>query len=73
MGETLATLSEKAAISLPYMSDVERGTRLPSLDVLARIADALGCLATDLLAGVYPYGSSRKETRSRGRPGRDRG
>ncbi len=38
---TLAEIAEQAAVSLPYLSEVERGTKEVSSDVLAAICDAL--------------------------------
>ena len=61
LGLTLADVAGRAEISLPYASDVERGARLPSLDVLAKIAGALDCLTVDFLEGVVPYGARGQE------------
>lgn len=44
--ERLAFASE---IDLTYLGGIERGRRNPSLLVLARVADALGCSPHDLL------------------------
>jgi transcriptional regulator with XRE-family HTH domain len=43
-----ATLAEKAKISNEFMSAVERGAKVPSLDVLARIAAGLRVEIKDL-------------------------
>jgi len=45
---TQAALAEKAKISNEFMSAVERGAKLPSLDVLERIAGALKVEIKDL-------------------------
>lgn len=45
---TQASLAEKAKISNEFISAVERGTKLPSLDVLERIAAALKVEIKDL-------------------------
>ena len=45
---TQAALAEKAKISNEFMSAVERGAKLPSLDVLGRIAAALKIEIKDL-------------------------
>jgi len=45
-----------AGITVQYLSDIERGRRLPSLDVLARVAFNLGTNAAELLTKVPPYG-----------------
>lgn len=59
-GKTLARASEGAGVSLSYISDVERGRRSPSLDVLDRVCESYGVLVSEALAGVYPYGSSER-------------
>jgi len=38
---TLSDVAEQAAVSLPYLSEVERGAKEVSSDVLAAICDAL--------------------------------
>jgi transcriptional regulator with XRE-family HTH domain len=43
-------LAEGAAISVPYLSDIERGQRNPTVAVMARIADALGVRLSELVA-----------------------
>ena len=40
-GRTLADVAERAAVSLPYLSEVERGRKEVSSDVLGAICDAL--------------------------------
>lgn len=40
-GKTLADVADDAAVSLPYLSEVERGVKDVSSDVLTSIADAL--------------------------------
>lgn len=56
-GLTLSQAAGAAGLSLSYLSDVERGRRVPTLDALDRLARALGTLACDVLAGVHPYGA----------------
>jgi len=48
---TLATVSERAGISVSMLSQVERGLLDPSLDTLRNIADALGTAPFRLGAG----------------------
>lgn len=55
---TLAQASGAAGLSLSYLSDVERGRRLPSLEALDRLCAALGTLVVHALAGVFPFGST---------------
>ncbi len=42
---SLRKLADKAGISNPYLSQIERGLRKPSADILAAIAGALGLRA----------------------------
>jgi transcriptional regulator with XRE-family HTH domain len=53
-GLTLATVSERAGISVSMLSQVERGLLDPSLDTLRNIADALGTAPFRLLAEEGP-------------------
>lgn len=48
-GFTQEKLSEKAGISCDYLSEIERGKRLPSLKRLVMIAEALNIEAYKLL------------------------
>jgi transcriptional regulator with XRE-family HTH domain len=57
-GETLADAATAAGITLAHLSDCERGRRLPSVTVLVALTDRYGILLTDLLDGVYPFGSA---------------
>jgi transcriptional regulator with XRE-family HTH domain len=62
---TLATVSERAGISVSMLSQVERGLLDPSLDTLRNIAEALGTVPFRLLAeeravsGVVRRGEGR--------------
>jgi transcriptional regulator with XRE-family HTH domain len=51
---TLATVSERAGISVSMLSQVERGLLDPSLDTLRNLADALGTAPFRLLAEEGP-------------------
>ena len=51
-GRTLAGVSRVAKVSVPYLSEVERGRKEASSEVLAAICDALHIDLSDLLAGV---------------------
>lgn len=53
---SLRALAARAGISNPYLSQVERGLRRPSADILAQIASGLSISAESLLtrAGVLP-------------------
>ncbi|BCY07542.1 helix-turn-helix domain-containing protein [Actinoplanes sp. L3-i22] len=48
-GRTLKEVATEAGVSLPYLSEVERGTKEASSEILAAICRALGLPMTDLL------------------------
>lgn len=54
-GLTLRATAEAAGMSLPYLSEIERGRKLPSLDLLHHLAAALGLSTVQILEGVAPY------------------
>ncbi len=54
-GLKLAALAHQSGVSLAYVSEVERGRKLPSLEVLDRLAGALGLSVLEVLDGVSPY------------------
>jgi len=47
-GLSQADLSEKADISIPFLSNIERGIKYPLPDMLAKIANALGVEVNEL-------------------------
>jgi transcriptional regulator with XRE-family HTH domain len=47
---SMTVLSERAGLSQPSLSYIERGMRIPNLDTLLRIADALGIELSSVLA-----------------------
>jgi transcriptional regulator with XRE-family HTH domain len=51
-GRTLADVARAARVSMPYLSEVERGRKEASSEVLAAICDALQIDITDLLAAT---------------------
>jgi len=51
-GMTREALAEASGVSPSYLSEVERGFKRPSTDVLAAIARALGMAPSELLADV---------------------
>lgn len=59
-GRTLAEVSAEARISLPYLSEIERGLKEPSSEVLAAICVALDSSVTDLV------GAAHRELREQG-------
>src|SRR4051794_34241046 len=48
-GLTLREVAAIAAVSMPYLSEVERGRKEPSSEVIAGICTALGLTLVDLL------------------------
>ncbi|MER5198408.1 helix-turn-helix domain-containing protein [Streptomyces sp. NPDC002755] len=65
---TLKDVADSARISMPYLSEVERGRKEASSEVLAAAAQALGLSLGDLLAraqGELIRLSSRHSARSR--------
>src|SRR5260370_42075421 len=51
-GRTLADVARVAKVSMPYLSEVERGRKEASSEVLAAICDALRIQLSDLLVGA---------------------
>lgn len=51
-GRTLRDVSATARVSLGYLSEVERGRKEPSSELLAAICAALGVTLSDVLAEV---------------------
>lgn len=49
---TLSDVADKAGISVQYLSEVERGRKEPSSEVLAAVAGALGLRMADLTLRV---------------------
>ena len=49
LGLTLAEVAEAADLSIPYVSNLERGRGNPTLDALRSVAEALQQSVTDLL------------------------
>ena len=51
---TQAALARLAGVSRPYVSDIERGAAIPSMETLDAIATALGISLNELLADTGP-------------------
>jgi transcriptional regulator with XRE-family HTH domain len=51
-GRTLRQVAVKAGMSLTYLSEVERGRKEPSSEVLVAICDALGLVLSEVLFEV---------------------
>ncbi|GAA1464774.1 helix-turn-helix domain-containing protein [Nocardiopsis exhalans] len=52
-GRTLREVAEDAQVSLPYLSEVERGLKEASSEVLAAIYRSLGLSIVDVLGELY--------------------
>lgn len=61
-GLTLAEVAERAHLSLSYLSEVERGRKLMSLEALDAWAVALDMTVVDVLSSVYPFGVRDRPT-----------
>ncbi|MFE2290222.1 helix-turn-helix domain-containing protein [Streptomyces sp. NPDC059452] len=74
-GRTLKDVADAARISMPYLSEVERGRKEASSEVLAAAAQALGLSLADLLALARGelIRLSAARSRSLGHPGRPAG
>lgn len=57
-GMTLEALAETAGVSASYLSEVERGLKRPSTDVVAKIADAFGMMPSGFLEYVESLSSA---------------
>jgi transcriptional regulator with XRE-family HTH domain len=51
-GRTLAEVARAARVSMPYLSELERGRKEASSEVLAAVCDALRITLSDLLTEV---------------------
>ena len=51
-GRTLADVAEQAGVSTQYLSEIERGRKEPSSEVLQAVAGALGLRLVDLTGRV---------------------
>ena len=52
-GRTLADVAQEAQVSTPYLSEIERGLKEASSEVLAAVCRALDLRAVDLVARTY--------------------
>lgn len=65
-GLTLKDLSQRADLSVPYLSDMERGVVNPSIESLQKVAQAFKMTVRDLLSGVEELGESVSTTYPKG-------
>jgi transcriptional regulator with XRE-family HTH domain len=54
-------LAFQAGVARSYMSDVERGQRNPTVDIVGRIAAALGVAAAVLVDGIPELMDQRRD------------
>ena len=57
---TLKKLSQLSELSIPYLSDIERGVVNPSVDTLRKVAEAYNISVKDLISSVEGLGESSK-------------
>ena len=55
---TQEQLAEKVGIGTTYISDIERGTKFPSLSLFIKIVDALGVSSDFILRGEIEAGKN---------------
>ena len=55
-GMTIEELKEAAEMSFTFISDMERGVKVPSLTTLIRLAAALRCKVADLVRTIDAAG-----------------
>jgi transcriptional regulator with XRE-family HTH domain len=60
-GRTLADVARAARVSLPYLSELERGRKEASSEVLAAVCDALRIELADVLAEVLVVAGRDRE------------
>ncbi|HGY10066.1 MAG TPA: XRE family transcriptional regulator [Oceanithermus profundus] len=65
-GWRLKDVAEATGLSIPYLSDLERGRTNPSLDTLRTLAGAYGLSVHDLMAPVDFYGERTPAALPRG-------
>ncbi|SEQ48151.1 Helix-turn-helix domain-containing protein [Lentzea xinjiangensis] len=74
-GDRLVDVAERAGISVQYLSEIERGRKEPSSEMIAAVTGALGVDLADLLIGIagqvrhhHPARSHFHTSRPTGRP-----
>ncbi|OCG74576.1 helix-turn-helix domain-containing protein [Microbacterium sediminis] len=51
-GETLADVAERAGVSVQYLSEIERGLKEPSSEILSAVVGALDASLLELTSGI---------------------
>ncbi|MGY1608469.1 helix-turn-helix domain-containing protein [Geodermatophilus sp. SYSU D00700] len=62
-GRHLAEVAAAAGLATSYLSELERGHKVPTLPVLLALADAYDVLVTEVLTDLYPFGSRHRPRR----------
>ena len=62
-GWTLAQVEQRTGVSSGFLSQLEHAQRTPTLETLFTLADCYDLLLTELLEGVYPFGSRQAPRR----------
>ncbi|MCP3805028.1 helix-turn-helix transcriptional regulator [Allokutzneria sp. A3M-2-11 16] len=62
-GGRLVDIAERAGISPQYLSEIERGRKEPSSEMIAAVTGALGVELDELLAGIAVEVRRRRGTR----------
>ncbi|WP_030433901.1 helix-turn-helix domain-containing protein [Allokutzneria albata] len=62
-GGRLVDIAERAGISPQYLSEIERGRKEPSSEMIAAVTGALGIGLDDLLVGIATEVRQRRRTR----------
>lgn len=62
-GGRLVDIAERAGISTQYLSEIERGRKEPSSEMIAAVTGALGVDLADLLAGIAGAVRQRHDAR----------
>ena len=57
---TQVEVEKRAALSPRYLSNIERGKSIPSIDVLVRVADVLDMTPDEVLIGTERGGASEQ-------------
>jgi len=60
---TQDALAQIVATSKPFISDMERGVKVPSLTMILRLAEALGCSVYELIEVFDRPARSRKHAK----------
>jgi ribosome-binding protein aMBF1 (putative translation factor) len=68
-GERLVDIAARAGISTQYLSEIERGRKEPSSEMIAAVTGALGIDLADLLIGIAGAVRRRRPVEMLGRMG----